>query len=250
MNLKKNLDISLCFVLFSVLFVTSADAQERSRVVPTSQPTATQSRESRPLHQNPNPTEVIKKTVLSSPVNRPTLTNQIVVNPNQVAQSLVKKTAASQPLNAPAGYAAASSSRMLYGARLRSKLMFGINARLGIPYLYGSTGPNRYDCSGFVWSVFNDAGIVFERSSARTFWENFEPVTGDERFQFGTLVFFNKLGHVGIVADEKGFYHASSSKGITYSTFEGYWGKRIVGYRRIPANQSVNQVIEQAKNHQ
>jgi cell wall-associated NlpC family hydrolase len=250
MNLKKNLDISLCFLLFSVIFVGSANAQQRARVVPN-QTNQTQNRESRPLHQNPNPTETVKKTVLSSPVsapvNRPTLTNQIVVNQNQVAQSLVKKTASSQPLNAPKSYAAASG-RMLYGSGLKSKLMFGINARLGIPYLYGSTGPNRYDCSGFIWSVFQDAGINFERSSARTFWEEFEPVEGDERFQFGTLVFFNKLGHVGIVADENGFYHASSSKGITYSTFEGYWGKRIVGYRRIPTNQTTNTVTEQAKN--
>ena len=223
MNLKKNLDISLCFVLFSILFAGSANAQERSRVVPDPTNVA-QSRESRPLHQNPYSPEIVQKTVLSSPVSRPVhrppLTNQIIVNPNQNAQPLVKKTAASQPINAPASYAAASG-RMLYGAGLKSKLMFGINARLGIPYLYGSTGPNRYDCSGFIWSVFNDAGISFERSSARTFWQNFEPVTGDERFQFGTLVFFNGLGHVGIVADEKGFYHASSSKGITYSTFEG-----------------------------
>jgi cell wall-associated NlpC family hydrolase len=60
-----------------------------------------------------------------------------------------------------------------------------------------------------------------------------EPVTGDERFKFGTLVFMNNLGHMGIVADEKGFYHASSSKGITYSTFEGYWKNRIVGFRRL-----------------
>jgi hypothetical protein len=42
------------------------------------------------------------------------------------------------------------------------------------------------------------------------------------------------LGHVGIVVNEEGFYHASSSKGVTYSKFAGYWSKRIVGYRRIP----------------
>ena len=250
MNLKKNLGISLCFLLFSVIFVGSVSAQQRARVVPN-QTNQTQNRESRPLHQNPNPTEIVKKTVLSSPVsspvNRPTLTNQIVVNQNQVAQSLVKKTSSSQPLNAPKSYAAVSG-RMAYGSGLKSKLMFGINARLGIPYLYGSTGPNRYDCSGFIWSVFNDAGINFERSSAKTFWEEFEPVEGDERFQFGTLVFFNKLGHVGIVVDENGFYHASSSKGITYSTFKGYWGKRIVGYRRIPTNQTTNIAVEQTKN--
>jgi hypothetical protein len=35
------------------------------------------------------------------------------------------------------------------------------------------------------------------------------------------------------VADENGFYHASSSKGITYSPFKGYWEKRIVGFRKF-----------------
>lgn len=111
--------------------------------------------------------------------------------------------------------------------------MGAIENRLGIPYLYGSEGPNRYDCSGFVWAVFKDAGMSFERTSARSLWEMSEPVTGDERYRFGTLVFMNRLGHMGIVADEKGFYHASTSKGVTYSTFEGYWENRIVGFRRL-----------------
>jgi cell wall-associated NlpC family hydrolase len=67
-------------------------------------------------------------------------------------------------------------------------------------------------------------------------WEQFEPVSGDDRYKFGTLVFFNNLGHIGIVADSEGFYQASSSKGITYSKFAGYWEKRIVGFRKIPSS--------------
>jgi peptidoglycan endopeptidase LytE len=122
---------------------------------------------------------------------------------------------------------------MVYSADVSGGIMKGIQDRLGIPYLYGSEGPNRYDCSGFVWAVFKQAGISFERTSARSLWTMSEAVTGDERFKFGTLVFFNGLGHMGIVADENGFYHASSSKGITYSKFEGYWGKRIVGFRKL-----------------
>ncbi|MCA1633487.1 MAG: C40 family peptidase [Acidobacteria bacterium] len=114
-----------------------------------------------------------------------------------------------------------------------SLMLAAIEDRLGIPYRMGSEGPNRYDCSGFVWSVFQTAGITFERSSARTFWSQFEPVDGDERFKFGTLVFFNNLRHVGIVADANGFYHASSSKGIVYSSFGEYWTKRISGFRRV-----------------
>jgi cell wall-associated NlpC family hydrolase len=112
-----------------------------------------------------------------------------------------------------------------------------IRNKLGIRYRYGTQGPRSYDCSGFIWKVFNESGIAMTRTSAREFWRQYEPVTGEDRFKFGTLVFFNKLGHVGIVASKDGFYHASSSRGVTYSKFKGYWSKRIVGYRRIPLNE-------------
>ena len=129
--------------------------------------------------------------------------------------------------------AAVSAGRLAYTPSVSLGIIRGIEQRFGIPYRYGSSGPHRYDCSGFVWSVFGDAGINFTRSSARTLWAMSEPVTGNDRFKFGTLVFLNGLGHMGIVADENGFYHASSSKGVTYSPFKGYWENRIVGYRRL-----------------
>ena len=113
-------------------------------------------------------------------------------------------------------------------------MMAAIDTRIGAPYVYGSSGPRVFDCSGFVWSVFQSAGVNFERGSARGFWTNFEPVSDDEKYKFGTLVFFNNLKHVGIVADANGFYHASTSQGVTYSRFDGYWGSRITGFRRVP----------------
>lgn len=116
-------------------------------------------------------------------------------------------------------------------------LAAAIDTRLGAPYVYGSAGPRVFDCSGFVWSVFQSAGVNFTRVSARTLWSEFAPVDGTERYKMGTLVFFNGLTHVGIVADANGFYHASSSKGVTYSTFSGYWSSRIDGFRRAPAPQ-------------
>lgn len=132
--------------------------------------------------------------------------------------------------------APASAGRTVYGNAASMRMDNAIKSRYGLPYHYGSTGPYSYDCSGFVWSVFQEAGINFTRTSAASLWAQSVPVDGDERFKFGTLVFFNGLGHIGIVADANGFYHASSSKGITYSPFEGYWSNRIVGFRRlIPA---------------
>jgi len=127
----------------------------------------------------------------------------------------------------------AAAGRTVYNTPTTMRLDQAIKSRYGLPYHYGSEGPYSYDCSGFVWSTFQEAGISYTRSSAANLWSQSVPVEGDERFKFGTLVFFNGLGHVGIVADEKGFYHASSSKGITYSSFDGYWGNRIVGFRRL-----------------
>jgi peptidoglycan endopeptidase LytE len=115
-------------------------------------------------------------------------------------------------------------------------MLAAIDTRIGSPYVYGSSGPRVFDCSGFVWSVFQSAGVNFERGSARNFWVNFSPVSGDEKYQFGTLVFFNNLKHVGIVADANGFYHASTSQGVTYSPFNEYWTSRITGFRRVPVS--------------
>jgi len=44
-------------------------------------------------------------------------------------------------------------------------MLAAIDMRLGTPYLLGATGPYRFDCSGFVWSVFQSAGVNFERSN-------------------------------------------------------------------------------------
>jgi cell wall-associated NlpC family hydrolase len=228
MIFKIRLCILLCLSVFFAASAININAQTRSRIVaaPESQPVNAQ-----------KTTPTVKRTVLSSPTTpRPTLTNQIVVAKNTASQPLVKNIVDTKPTNSILNTA---NSRLIYTPTFNDRLLSSIQTKLGIPYLYGSMGPNRYDCSSFVWKVFQEAGISFTRTSARTFWNEFEPVYGDDRFKFGTLVFFNKLGHVGIVADENGFYQASSSKGITYSPFKGYWEKRIVGFRRIPNDYGV-----------
>jgi len=205
---------SLCFsALIVLLFSAAAFSQQRPRVAPD------QSNESKPINQPP------KTSTLNTKI--PTLTNEIVVA--QIQKPLVKKTGSSLPTN----LVSTVSTVKNYSPVFSQRLLLAIQNRMGIPYRYGSDGPTSYDCSGLVWSVFQDAGFSFERSSARTLWHNSVSVEGDDKYKFGTLVFFNGLGHIGIVVGDKGFYHASSSKGVTYSTFDGYWGKRIVGFRRL-----------------
>ena len=197
-------------------------------------PLVTKTISSRPINQPPAPSPVVEPQksapalTSSNSLSRPVLTNKTDATPAE-SQPLVKKTGSTSPV----ALTAAVAAKTAYGSTASDSMMNAIRSRYGIRYRYGSSGPNRYDCSGFVWAVFNEAGVPMERMSARSMWNSSEPVTGDDRFKFGTLVFFNHLGHVGIVADENGFYQASSSKGITYSKFEGYWQKRIVGFRRL-----------------
>ena len=111
-----------------------------------------------------------------------------------------------------------------------------IDDRLGSRYKWGATGPSAFDCSGFVWSTFRAVGIDFERGSARTLWSRFTAPAPEDQYKFGTLVFFSNLAHIGIVADEKGFYHASRHHGVVYSPFSEYWLKRIDGFRTVPVS--------------
>lgn len=112
-------------------------------------------------------------------------------------------------------------------------LMHAIDTRLGARYVWGAAGPRVFDCSGFVWSSFKEIGADFTRGSARSYWVRFAPAREDEKYKFGTLVFFNGLSHVGIVADEHGFYHASRHKGVVYARFDKY-PAHIDGFRRVP----------------
>ena len=224
------------FAFICVGFADITPAQDRERVTKTIL--------SQPVNQPPaaaTPNKTIS-TVSSKPLNAPP-TRQPLTNEIKVAEPLVKKTGESSPLNA-AVRAVNAGSR--YNTSTTSAMMNSIRSKIGIPYRYGSTGPNRYDCSGFVWAVFSESGMGYTRSSARSLWSASIPVDGDEKYKFGTLVFLNRLGHIGIVADENGFYHASSSKGITYSPFKGYWEKRVVGFRRMVSGPTPHEEIAAA----
>lgn len=129
---------------------------------------------------------------------------------------------------------ARSSGQSWGNFQFRQLITAAIDERLGARYSWGATGPSAFDCSGFVWSTFRSAGIDFERGSARILWGRFSPPAPEEQYKFGNLVFFSGLAHVGIVADEHGFYHASRHHGVVYSPFNDYWLSRVDGFRKVP----------------
>ncbi|HYN24010.1 MAG TPA: C40 family peptidase [Pyrinomonadaceae bacterium] len=139
---------------------------------------------------------------------------------------------------------AAAATTASAGFKFQQLMSSAIDQRIGVPYSWGATGPSRFDCSGFVWSTFQSVGIDFERGSARTLWARFAPATPEEKFKYGTLVFFSGLTHIGIVADEHGFYHASRRHGVVYSPFNNYWQSLIDGFRRVPLPEQVESTVD------
>jgi len=115
-------------------------------------------------------------------------------------------------------------------------LLTAIQSHVGADYHFNRTGPDEFDCSGLVWRAFQDVGVNFQRGPARSYWATFEVPPTAEQFKFGTLVFFSNLSHVGIVVDDKGFYHSARHGGVMYSPFNEYWLSRIDGFRRVPMN--------------
>ena len=74
----------------------------------------------------------------------------------------------------------------------------------GTRYVYGTMGPNSFDCSGFTSYVFKNFGIKLDRTSRGQVADG-RQVAKDQVLP-GDLVFFgnrgnSRVGHVGIVYD-------------------------------------------------
>jgi len=163
-------------------------------------------------------------------------------NPDDRPRYSVKKTVAVTPKareTTPATESAPTTAAKAPNAlaleiQFHDQMLAALESHVGSSYHWNTTGPNTFDCSGLVWRAFQDIGINFQRGPARSYWATFAaPANGDE-FKFGNMVFFSGLKHVGIVVDEKGFYHSARHGGVMYSPFNDYWLSRIDGFRRVP----------------
>lgn len=118
---------------------------------------------------------------------------------------------------------------------------------IGRRYVWGSTGPKTFDCSGFTSYIFRNAGVTLNRTSRMQYTQG-EPVKNTSDLRPGDLMFFSsprsgkgRVGHVAMVVevDDNGksltFIHAASSKGVSYQRFPdgGYYSRNYIGAKRI-----------------
>ncbi|APW65373.1 hypothetical protein LPB137_05690 [Poseidonibacter parvus] len=101
-------------------------------------------------------------------------------------------------------------------------------SKLGSPYVYAKTGPNSFDCSGFVYYVFNKNNIQVPRTSIAQSKIG-RKITRD-KIKRGDLVFFDTslkghVNHSGIYLGNGKFIHASSGRAnsVTISNIDGWY---------------------------
>ena len=102
---------------------------------------------------------------------------------------------------------------------------------LGYKYVYGASGPNSFDCSGFTSYVYKHFGYSLNRTSGGQ-RSNGSGVSKSD-LEPGDILCFS--GHVGIYIGGNKFIHAANpSKGVIISSLsESYYVKTYITARRI-----------------
>lgn len=139
-----------------------------------------------------------------------------------------------------------NSPAPVIGHPLASKMVNYAERFLGTRYVWGASGPNAFDCSGFVGYVYRNFGINLHRSSCQQYTQG-ERVAMDN-IRPGDLLFFSssrsgrgRVGHVAMVVSVDNtsgsctFIHASTKRGVVYQRFpdNGYYQNHFIGARRI-----------------
>jgi cell wall-associated NlpC family hydrolase len=103
---------------------------------------------------------------------------------------------------------------------------------LCLPYLWGGTGPDAYDCSGLTQAAWAAAGVSIPRDTYSQ-WAALPHVSRSD-LQPGDLVFFEGLGHVGIYVGNGLMIDAPATGQVVtlHSINESWYAASYVGAAR------------------
>lgn len=102
-------------------------------------------------------------------------------------------------------------------------------AQIGKPYVFGSTGPGTFDCSGLTMFAWKAAGVSL-RHYTQWQWQDAKPVSREE-LRPGDLVFYySDLHHMGMYVGNGWLLHAPTSGDVV--RMKRMDTGPIAGYRR------------------
>ena len=157
-----------------------------------------------------------KVTAYRADFARLTTTEQTAVTVAVAGPALSAPSAADLPLAPGSGAAIAVKTAL---------------AHVGDPYVWGSTGPNGFDCSGLTSYAWAAAGVALPHSSLAQF--GMGQAVSRSQLQPGDLVFFyTPVSHVGLYIGHGMMVHARTfGQGVAVASVDqaGYRGARRIG---------------------
>lgn len=106
-------------------------------------------------------------------------------------------------------------------------------SKLGCKYKYGAKGPDKFDCSGFVYWCLNQVGV--KQSYITSYqWRSvgkYKKITSYSSLKAGDIIVVT--GHVGIIGEDGTVIDASSSRQqIMHRKLSSWWSQRFIcGWR-------------------
>jgi peptidoglycan endopeptidase LytF len=148
-----------------------------------------------------------------------------------IGQKLTIPTAATNPAPAPAPQQQSME-------QVKLAIVEDSKNYLGIPYVWGGETTSGFDCSGFLYFMFNKHGVDMPRVTSGDYYKMGTSISKAE-LEPGDLVFFGVnvpgvVSHVGFYMGDNQYISATSSKGIAiYSLDNPYWSKYYMGAKRV-----------------
>lgn len=123
----------------------------------------------------------------------------------------------------------------------RKKISAQAKQCIGCPYQSGAIGPDAYDCSGLIFTVFREAAGVQMPRSVKAIYSRSKIIKTEEA-EPGDLIFFKTTGdgsitHIGIYIGKNQFIHAASdgnNTGVIVSSLkEKYYKNTFAAVGRV-----------------
>ena len=123
----------------------------------------------------------------------------------------------------------------------REKIISEVNKYIGVPYIWGGSDPNGFDCSGLIqWTLKKTHDILIPRTTKLQSLQWRSLINLDlNQIQVGDLIYFkttqkNQISHVGVFSGNNEFIHAPNrSENVKISKLSNYWIKKFAGFVNV-----------------
>jgi peptidoglycan endopeptidase LytE len=145
----------------------------------------------------------------------------------KVQNSVVTPQPVATPVSKPVARATGAAGKVISTA----------TSLIGTPYVWGGAAISGFDCSGFIYYIYNNAGVSIPRTNTTGYDARSYDVSSPKA---GDLVFFSDtyragISHMGIYLGDNKFIHAGGDHVQITSLSDPYWGKHFDGFKRFYA---------------